>query len=90
MGVAACGDMHVSNFGVFASRLLPVVRTFISLPAGVAKCGTSHGNFCTYSDLPSGNSIAMSSSQLFTSTMRATSTSPIFQCLMFSLAMSVS
>src|SRR5882672_5656535 len=56
------------------------------LPAAVAKCGTSHGNFCTYSALPFGNSIAMSSSQLFTSTMRAISTSPIFQCLMFSLA----
>ena len=60
------------------------------MPAGVAKCGTSHGNFCTYSGLPSGSSIAMSSSQLLTSTMRATSTSPIFQCLMFSLAIVLS
>jgi len=36
--------------------------------------------------LPFGNSIGDVVFQLFTSTMRAISTSPIFQCLMFSLA----
>ncbi len=60
---------------------------FIS-PAAVAKCGCSQPNRCTNSAVSSLSSMAMLSSKAFTSTIRATSTSPIRQCLMCSTLMS--
>jgi len=39
------------NFSIMASRMLPAVRTFISLPAGIARM--SFGKFCLYTFLGS-------------------------------------
>ncbi len=62
-------------------------KEMIIFPSGVAKCGTSHLNPCTYPGVASGSSMVMSSSQPLTSTMRAISTSPTRQCLMVSTVM---
>src|SRR3984893_14274086 len=59
---------------------------FIS-PAGVAKCGCSQACRFMNSAVSSLNSIQMWSSNALTSTSRAISTSPTFQCLMFSMVM---
>src|SRR5215469_18207149 len=58
-------------------------EVFIS-PSGVAKCGCSQPCCLTYAADSSLSSMAMLSSNAFTSTMRAISTSPIRQCLMVS------
>src|SRR5215472_5980641 len=59
---------------------------FIS-PSGVAKCGCSQPCCLTYAAVSSLSSMEMLSSKAFTSTMRATSTSPIRQCLIVSALM---
>src|SRR3984893_232386 len=59
---------------------------FIS-PSGVAKCGCSHACRFINSAVSSLYSIQMWSSNALTSTSRAISTSPTFQCLMFSMVM---
>src|SRR6478736_3870958 len=61
-------------------------KEMIIFPSGVAKCGCSQPNCCTNSAVSSGSSMPISSSQPLTSTIRAMSTSPIFQCLMCSAA----